>query len=384
MRLALATETYPPEVNGVAMTLGRLVEGLRRRGWRTQLVRPLQEGECLAAAGAEELLVPGLPIPGYESLRMGRPAALLMSRRWVRWRPDIVHVATEGPLGLAALVAAKRLGLPVSSTFHTNFHQYGRHYRLGFLRDAGLCYLRAFHNACGCALAPTRQMAEELVAAGFRGAGALSRGADTALFDPAKRDPELRASWGAGKDGLVFLYVGRVAKEKNIGLAAEAFRRARRVRPEAAMAVVGDGPELAALKEAYPEINFCGMRQGEDLARHYASCDVFLFPSETETFGNVVAEAMASGLAVVAYDYAAGRERIRSGENGCLAPLGEADAFLSQAEEAARWKETTLARLRRAARETALAYGWDRVVERFESALVKTRRLHYRPGPWLA
>jgi glycosyltransferase involved in cell wall biosynthesis len=269
-------------------------------------------------------------------------------------------------LGLAALTAAGRLGVPVTSSFHTNFHAYGGHYGVAALRDSTLAYLRWFHNRTRLTLAPTRQMVAELAEARFRGLGVMARGVDTGLFDPARRDQALRASWGAGPDDPVVLYVGRVAAEKNLGLAVEAFLRLRELEPRLRFVLVGDGPAKEPLMRAHPEFHYAGMRRGAELAAHYASGDLFLFPSVTETFGNVVTEALASGLVAVAYDYAATREHVRDGRNGFSARLGDAAAFHAAASRALAERGNWPA-VRAAARGTALGLTWDSVVGRFEA-----------------
>ncbi len=362
MKLALVTETYPPEVNGVAMTLSRIVGGLRERGNLVEVARPRQKHE---RGPTEDFLVPGVAIPFYDALRIGLPAVGRLEERWRRWRPDVVHVATEGPLGLASLAAAKRLGVPVTSSFHTNFHAYGGHYGVAALRDATLAYLRWFHNSTRCTLAPTRQMTAELAASGFRGLGVMARGVDTTLFDPAKRSAALRAEWGAAEGDPVVVYVGRLAAEKNLGVAVDGFLRLREREPRARFVLVGDGPAREPLARSYPEFHYAGMRRGEELAAHYASGDLFMFASVTETFGNVVTEAMASGLVGVSYDYAATREHVRDGVNGFAAEFNREEAFYATVERAlaerGRWPE-----IREAARATALGLTWKAVVARFE------------------
>src|SRR5690606_5396708 len=144
-----------------------------------------------------ECVVPGLPIPFYRSLRMGLPVTGRLKRQWRTTRPDVVHVATEGPLGVAALRAARALRLPVLSSYHTNFHQYGSHYGVSPLRSLALAWMRGFHNGTAGTLVPTRQMMAELAAEGFERLGVLSRGVDTTLFNPARRSETLRQSWGA-------------------------------------------------------------------------------------------------------------------------------------------------------------------------------------------
>lgn len=333
--VALVTETYSPEVNGVAMTLGRLVSGLEQRGHRVRIVRPRQAHERSGPLADGHLLTPGLPIPRYPELRFGLPAGTALRAAWRERRPDVVHIATEGPLGFSALAAARRLDIPVLSTFHTNFHAYSRHYGAGWLKRSIERYLRWFHNRTAATLVPTRELADELAALGFRAVGVLSRGVDTALFNPARRSDALRAAWGAGPEDPVCLVVGRLAPEKNLELAFAAFAALRTDQPRTRMVCVGDGPLAEALAHRHPETHFTGVRRGEDLAAHYASADLFLFPSLTETFGNVVGEALASGLPVIAFDHAAAGDLIGNGYNGLLAAPGDRTAFIAAARRLA-------------------------------------------------
>jgi glycosyltransferase involved in cell wall biosynthesis len=372
LRIALVTETYPPEVNGVAMTTQRMVDGLLRRGHSVQLIRPRQGPSDGPPSGraVEQLLVAGLRLPNYRDLRVGLPALGLLTRAWRAQRPDIVHVVTEGPLGWAALAAARRLGLPAASDFHTNFHAYSTHYGFGLLRGMIGAYLRRFHNQSLCTFVPTRQLRAELEREGYRAVDVVARGVDTTLFNPARRSPALRQTWGLGPDDLAVIYVGRLAPEKNLPLALSAFAAVRRKRPDARLVLVGDGPARSRLERNGPAHVFAGMRTGEDLAAHYASGDLFLFPSQTETFGNVTLEAMASGLAVVAYDYAAAREHLVHGQNGLLAALGDGPAFERNAVRVAMDPQL-MAAMRRKARLTAESVSWDHVIDRFASALTR-------------
>ena len=380
MRLSLVTETFPPEVNGVAMTLSRLVEGMARRGHEVSVVRPRQGAADRANEDHRyrDVIVPGVPLPRYAGLRMGLPVYPRLVRRWRETPPDVVHIATEGPLGWAALAAAERLGLPISSSFHTNFHQYGRHYGFGLVKGVAMAYLRHFHNRAHCTMVPTDQMVRTLRSEDYRNVTIMARGVDTDLFDPARRNDELRRSWGLAGDAVAVVYVGRLAREKNVDLAVKAFERIRAKEPRARFVLVGDGPEGAVLKSRYPDFHFCGMRLGEDLAAHYASGDVFVFPSTTETFGNVVTEAMACGLLVLTYDYAAGRQFIESGKNGFLVPFDDPKAYVDAAGML-MGRRVEWDRIRLAARETALGITWDAVVGHFERLLFDVmthRRLH--------
>ena len=370
MKIALVTETYPPEVNGVAMTNQRLVRGLFARGHEILLVKPWRADVPAhsAESGLRILPVFGLPLPTYPGLRFGLPSPGLLEREFESYRPDVVHVATEGPLGIAALLAARKLGVPVSSTFHTNFQDYCADYGAAFLGGIALAYLRWFHNRCALTTVPDPSLIERLAASGIERLTLLGRGADTALFHPGRRDPELRASWGVAEDDPVAIYVGRAAAEKNIPLALRAWAEARKVRPALKMVVVGDGPVRRCLEREWPEVHFAGMRYDEDLARHYASADCFFFGSTSETFGNVVVEALSSGLVVLTYDYAAGRQFIQNGRNGRTIPVGDERAFVEAAADLLR-NPAAWPAVRAAARATAENYPWDSTIGRFETLL---------------
>ncbi|HEY2255953.1 MAG TPA: glycosyltransferase family 1 protein [Variovorax sp.] len=370
LRIAVVTETYPPEVNGVSLSVERVVRGLLERHHELQLVRPRQHAQDRprSAPRLREMLVRGLPIPRYPHLKMGLPARQRLLAMWREQRPDVVHIATEGPLGWSALQAARQLGLPVCSDFRTNFQAYTRHYGVGWLEATILAYLRSFHNRTLCTMVPTEALRGDLAKRGFDNLGVLPRGIDTTLFHPQRRSEALRQGWGAGNDTLVALYVGRLAPEKNLAAVVTAFEAMRAVNPDARLVWVGDGPARKAMERRCPYAVFAGTRSGEDLAAHYASGDAFLFPSMTETFGNVTPEAMASGLAVVAFDHAAAAQLIRSGENGLLAPLDDSPAFVRHAE---RLAGDPLARRRLGicARASMSDLGWDRIVVQLEGVL---------------
>ncbi|MGF1451233.1 MAG: glycosyltransferase family 4 protein [Opitutales bacterium] len=369
--MVLVTETFPPDVNGVAMTLERLVAGLSGRGHEVTIVRPIPRRSVRRrerSKPANDLRLTGFPIPKYPDLQFGRPAWLTLRRRWKQDRPDLVHIATEGPLGLTALWAARGLGLPVTSSFHTNFHQYGKHYGYAVLKKTLEAYGRYFHNRTAVTFAPSDGICEMLGEMGIAPVALLGRGVDTELYGPHRRSDDLRRQWGVGPDDPVVGYVGRVASEKNLPVTLQAFRAFQERQPTAKLVVVGDGPERPRLETEHPDLIFAGMRHDEDLAAYYASCDLFFFASETETFGNVVTEAMASGLVVLTYGYAAGQKHIIDGQNGRLAPFGDADAYLTAARElAAQWPACR--QMGAAAREKAATISWGRIVDDFEGRL---------------
>jgi glycosyltransferase involved in cell wall biosynthesis len=368
LRVALVTETYPPEVNGVAATFARVVQGLREQGHTLQLVRPRQSDTDRPAPATErwsETLVPGLPVPRYPSLRMGLPATRRLVRQWQAQRPDVVHLVTEGPLGWSGLRAARALALPVVSDFRTNFHAYAQHYGMAWLGRPMAAWLRYFHNRTDRTMVPTQRLASELGARGFERLSVIARGVDAQRFSPVHRDESLRSRWGAGEHTRVALCVGRLAPEKNLDTVINAWRCLRAAHPDTRLVLVGDGPERERLEHICPEAVLAGTLHGAELARAYASADVFLFASMTETFGNVVTEAMASGLAVLAFDHAAAGELIQHGHNGLLAPLGQREAFLALAPQLVS-DPAHARRLGERARATALTLDWHSIVGAIE------------------
>ena len=329
MRYAIVTETYPPEINGVALTVQAKEQGLRARGHEVELIRPRQARGL--AGESHELLVPGLPIPGYPAMRFGLPALHTLHRHWQANRPDAIYIATEGPLGWSALRVARKLGIAVATGFHTRFDQYTRDYGVGFLQPLALGWMRRFHNRSDATLVPTCELADFLRAERFSDVVHQPRAVDTRRFDPARRSTDLRAGWGLGEHDLAVVYLGRIAAEKNLALAIRAFREIERRRPDAKFVWIGDGPELAGIRAANPDFVYCGLRRDQDLAAHFASTDLFLFPSHSETFGNVTLEAMASGVATVAFDYGAAKEHLVDGEHGAAIEGQDDDAFIAAA-----------------------------------------------------
>ncbi|MGC2049393.1 MAG: glycosyltransferase family 1 protein [Gallionella sp.] len=372
LRIAVVTETYPPEINGVAMTIGRMVEGLRRRHV-VELIRPRQNDQDSAKhePTLQEVLVRGFPIPRYPGLKLGLPSKKRLIKLWTEQRPDVVHLVTEGPLGSSALAAARKLGIPVSSDFHTNFHSYSKHYGFGWLQKTVAAYLRNLHNRTDTTLVPTQELRDTLAREGYQNLQVVARGVDTTLFHPSKRSEKLRLQWGVvADDELAVIYVGRISAEKNMPLVLRTFKAMQAINPKLKLVLVGDGPVRAELQRQNPEYIFAGMRTGEDLAAHYASGDIFLFPSMTETYGNVTVEAMASGLAVVAYRYAAAAEHIEHERNGLHPEFGNEEQFVVQASKLAM-DVSRVHKMRMQAHQTMLKLDWQNIVDEFEQALAQ-------------
>jgi glycosyltransferase involved in cell wall biosynthesis len=368
MRIAVVTETWPPEVNGVAVTLAKLVQSLSHRNHDVQLIRPRQAkiDSAVRDSNLEEVLMRGMPIPRYPELKLGLPSKKNLVKAWTLRRPDVVHIATEGPLGWSALQAAKVLKLPVTSDFRTNFQSYSKHYGVGWLRKPIVAYLRKFHNATACTMVPTRELQRTLGENGFVNLKVVSRGVDTALFNFTKRDLQLRASWGATDQTKVLISVGRMAPEKNLEQVLKVFDALQFMGDQIKLVMVGDGPLKEQFKQRYPNIIFPGMLTQSDLANYYASSDLFLFPSQTETFGNVTLEALASGVPVLAFDCAAARDWVQTDINGWLIPENRPDDFASKAVEIFKSKNL-LEAVTTSTRQQIVHLDWDQIAEQVES-----------------
>jgi glycosyltransferase involved in cell wall biosynthesis len=374
MRYAIVTETYPPEINGVALTVQSLEQGLRARDHTVGVIRVRQTRH--AEPLPHEHLLPGLSLPRYPGLRFGLPATRKLISLWKLHRPDAIYVATEGPLGWSALRAARALGIPAATGFHTRFDRYMRDYGVPFLEPVALRWMRRFHNSANATLVPTVALHDELKAMGFQYPFRLPRAVDGALFHPKRRDDALRAAWGLREEDLAVIHLGRIAPEKNLGLAVRAFRKIQKQCTTARFVWVGDGPARDELEKDHPDFVFCGVQRGEALARHFASSDLFLFPSRSETYGNVTLEAMASGVPTVAFDYGAARECLRDGEHGAAVSNDSADgddAFVRAAVRIAT--DTALrAQMRLAARDAVSVLRPAQVASDFDAILQRLAR----------
>ena len=372
LRLAVVTETWPPEVNGVAVTLSKLIHHLGQRHHTIQLIRPRQDKQDagLEHSGWSELLLRGLPIPKYPQLKLGLPSKKALLKAWSNRRPDVVHIATEGPLGWSALQAAHILRLPVTSDFRTNFHSYCQHYGVGWLSKPIVAYLRKFHNRTALTMVPTTALKHQLESVGFKNLRVVARGVDTQLFHPDKRSEALRASWCVSPNTEVLLSVGRLAAEKNLDLTLQSYRAIQATGKAVKLVIAGDGPLREATQAKCPDAIFVGMCTHQQLAAVYASADVLLFPSLTETFGNVTLESLASGTPVLAYDCAAAGEFIVHQQNGWLAPSDEPRSFIEHAL-AISADSSKLSLARTFARSSVEHLGWHEIAAQVEGLLLR-------------
>jgi glycosyltransferase involved in cell wall biosynthesis len=368
LRIAVVTETWPPEVNGVAVTLSKLIHHLGQRHHTIQLIRPRQDkhDEGVEQSGWSELLLRGLPIPRYPQLKLGLPSKKALIKAWSTKRPDLVHIATEGPLSWSALQAAQILRLPVTSDFRTNFHSYCQHYGVGWLSKPIVAYLRKFHNRTACTMVPTQAMKFQLEAMGFKNLKVVARGVDTQQFNPNNRSEAMRQSCGVTPDTIVLLSVGRIAAEKNLDLIVQTYQALIEAGRPVKMIFAGDGPMRAITQVKCPDALFVGMCTHEQLAILYASADLLLFPSLTETFGNVTLEALASATPVLAFDCAAAGEFIKDKRNGWLVNSDEPQTYIKRALEITKEK-STLVDARAFTRDSVEHLGWDEIACQVET-----------------
>lgn len=371
LKIAIVTETWPPEINGVAHSIYQLANGLKASGHTILLVRPVQVSITANSPADHTMLVRGFAIPRYNTLQFGAPAYSRLKEFFKQHQPDVVHIVTEGPLGLAALYAARKLGIPVTSGFHSPFHEFSRYFGLSYLLTPIISYLRYFHNRTDITCVPSEKTVGQLQEMGIDRLSVVSRGVNIQQFNPIHRSQPLRQSWGAGEQTTVLLYVGRLSPEKNIDLVIAAYRELQAEQSFRAvrLVLVGDGPERARLEKLGSDIIFAGMQTGETLSQYYASADVFVFASQVETFGNVVPEAMASGLPVLAFNDAAAGQLVNSGQSGWLCGLNDEWQFKQLA--AGLPKQIELQVMGKRACMRVQQIGWQHAVAQFEQVLGK-------------
>lgn len=306
LKVAIVSDTYTPQINGVARTLARTADAMRARGHDVRVFTP-SDPEAGDDPTVERFQSRSLWL--YPQLRFATPSTRRMVDAFSAWRPDLVHLATPFGVGLAGRRAARKLRIPMVSSYHTSLAQYAEFYGLGALSGIGWRFLRWFHNSTRRTLCPTRAIVAELASHGFENLGVWSRGIDTQQFNPRWRSDPLRASWGASDDTIVVALVGRLAAEKGLDVALDAVSELAAEGRDMVCVVAGDGPyELECRRRAPAGTVFTGRIAGSTLSETYASADVFLFPSTTDTFGNVAQEAMASGLVVIGADVPQTRE----------------------------------------------------------------------------
>lgn len=358
MRVVYFTESLLPLVDGVSRTLGRLFATLERQGVDFRVVSPFRPDDAVSWSWRVRE-VPYLRFPLYRAYRVSYPVRGL-TRELDGYAPDLVHVVSPTPMAIWAQRYARRRGLPVVSSFHTHFISYFPYYGVRWLEGVGWRYLRWFYNRCDAVYPPTRAIIRELEGRGIGNLALWSRGIDLARFSPRFRDAALREQVGAGTERPVLLMVSRLVREKDLLDLIEVDRLLRARGCEFHLVFVGDGPLRAELEAALPHAFFAGHQTGEALARWYASADVFVFPSTTETLGNVVLEALASGLPAVVVDRGGPPELIEPGENGYIARANHPADIADRLEVLLR-DVRVRQRMGRRARDSAMVRDWEAI-----------------------
>jgi len=387
IRLALFTDTYPPQLNGVSRTLERLVGAVRRLGGSARVYTTTDPGALAASGEIDVVRRLSVPFWAYPQLRISAPVPGRALDDLRSWGPTIVHAATPFGMGLVGRRSARALGVPFVTSYHTSFNEYARFYRLGALSRPGWSYIRWFHNGGARTYVPTRAVLEDLRRLRFERLAVWGRGVELERFNPARRSPAWRARLGADDDTIVVAYVGRLAAEKGLDTALGAMHRlvgqGRADRsshragggchPRIVFAIAGDGPYADHCRRAAPPppaVHFVGRLEGRDLGEFYASADLFIFPSTTDTFGNVLLEAMASGLPVIGADAGPTRELLAAG-GGIIVPPRDPVA-LSAAIESLAADPLRRARLAASGVAYAATCSWDRI---FAALFADYRRL---------
>lgn len=377
LKIAIVTETWPPEINGVALSMMQLCQGLQALGHKILLVRPTQKEICHEFSPDRECLVMAQSIPKYPSIQFGWPQYLKISKAFEQFAPDVVHIVTEGPLGLTALQAARSKKIAVSSGFHSAFHDFSRFFDLAFLVKPIQHYLTWFHNCTDMTCVPSEYTKQALREYGVTcPLAVVGRGVDTTKFSPQYRSEQLRQQWGADEQTRVMLYVGRLSPEKEIDVLIKGFNQLQvQQGKNTKFVIVGDGPDRERLSQlaTSSDVIFMGSLSGEALAMAYASADVFGFASQADTFGNVVLEAIASGLAVVAYDYVCAHQHVLHGQTGWLSPLGDVDGFIHFIRDLPALEQ--LRAMGVIAHQSVQQQGWKFPIQQLEQALYQVARI---------
>jgi glycosyltransferase involved in cell wall biosynthesis len=379
MRVLYCTDTYPPQVNGVSIVTALSVSGLTQLGWECAVVAPQYPRATHAAwnqlAGSEgqpaELVsLPSLALPRYPEVRLALPRSAPVHDLVRRFRPDLVHCATEFTVGRMGQLAAARAKLPLVSSYHTDFARYAGAYGAPWLGKLVSSYLGRFHRRSRRVFTPSTVSREDVLSLGVPAVDVWGRGVDAELFHPGRRSQAMRAALGIGSR-FTFLYVGRLAPEKRPDHIVEAFRLASDALPKGVIHLImaGTGPLEAELRAtAPPGVTFLGFLERKSrLPDLYANCDAFVFASITETLGLVILEAMASGLPVIAAPAGGVRDHLRDGRNGLAYPEGDVNAMArAMVRLTGEWWLTQ--QLAQGARSTAEALTWEREIERLDQS----------------
>lgn len=377
-RVLYCTDTYDPQVNGVSVVTAISAHGLRERGWECAVIAPrypatrtrIEIGAVPHDADIPRIAIPSAPLPFYPEVRLAAPSYGAVAHVIRAFQPHLVHCQTEFVIGRMGQIAAARAGIPMVSSYHTDFARYTEAYGAGVLRGMVSAYIARFHRRSRRVYTPSAPARADLARLGVRAVEVWGRGVDTRSFSPSRRSDALRAARGFAPH-FTFLYVGRLAAEKSVDVIIDAYRMAGELLPRGALKLViaGDGPNEAALRAAAPsDVSFLGyLDRSTELPQVFASADAFVFASVTETLGLVVLEAMASGLPVIATPAGGVADHLRDGENGIAFPARDREA-LARAMVLLAMDRGRAARLGANARATAEHLDWSCELDRLDAS----------------
>ncbi len=374
MRILFCTDTYPPQVNGVSVVTAISVRGLLARGWECEVIAPRYpddtNGLVVDDGGARVTTIPSIPAPVYKEIRLAAPAWGTVRHVAERFKPDLVHCATEFVVGRLGRRAARRMGVPWCTSYHTDFARYASSYGVPWLRGPIARNIAAFHASATRTFTPSSPAKADLAKLGVDTVEVWGRGVDIQQFHPRKRSLAARDGFHVGS-AFTFVHVGRLAPEKNVECLLDAYELLEQSLPPGSVRfiIAGTGPSLPALRaRASRSVSFLGtLDRVHSLPALYASADAFLFASTTETLGLVVLEAMASGLPVIATPAGGVADHLADGINGLAFPAGEALACAAAMRRLMVDVEVR-ERLRRGARATAESRSWEMELDRLDLA----------------
>ncbi|WP_438444608.1 glycosyltransferase family 4 protein [Gorillibacterium sp. sgz5001074] len=383
MKVAIFTDTFLPDVNGVARTLGKWVRYLESQGATCRVFAPQSEGG--AGTDYNNTMVErfySIPFLLYPECKLAIPNPITIKKTLMEFKPDIIHCATPFNLGLYGLHYAKKHKIPVVASYHTHFDQYLQYYKIQWVEGMLWRYLGWFHQTCRRIYVPSMSTLHYLEERGFHNLEVWSRGVDVSRFHPDVDRQAVLENAGADPDKFTMLYVGRLAPEKSVDVLIDAYNRLPdRIREQSQIILAGDGPLFKELTETYKDradMKFLGFVQGQELSNLYAASDLFVFPSATETFGNVVLESMASGTPVIGAAAGGVQDTVRHMQTGWLCPVGDAEAFAG-AIESLFDNPGLRSSMAKAGREYSLLQSWDsifsRLLDSYRQVLPVTREM---------
>jgi phosphatidylinositol alpha 1,6-mannosyltransferase len=359
-KVALFTGNYNHIRDGVSLTLNRLVKFLENAGIEVLVFGPTIDKPALEHQG-RLIAVPSLSIPGRPEYRISISLPKDARIELQHFNPDIVHIATPDILGYKALKWARRNEKTIVASYHTHFPSYLKYYKIQLLEFAGWKYLKWFYSYCEQVFVPSPSMIETLKKNGIDGDLRIwARGVDTSLFSPDKRDESWREKYGFKQSDIIVTFVSRLVWEKNLNLYADTVKAVADINPDVKSLVVGDGPAMDGIREILPDAVYTGFLTGDELATAYASSDIFLFPSDTETFGNVTLEAMTCGLPCIVADAIGSKSLVDNDENGYLVPVNKPEKFVDALHKLATSEELRKNMSIKSLEKSRL-YSWDQI-----------------------